>query len=217
MCQNTTMRICMDSKILRFMFKNTLHSCHNFPDGAGQATRGARICESSILVIAVTADALALNGTRASASQHSADYKYISSKFFLCPSMILCNLLGADDLISNGPQDLLKSTHPCSVNFHGSILPSQLSLAPVACSVDIRFPWQSLFCAMCKSGFHSNHPDCLNMYLLWQHAADDLAMQRSRASVPMVLIYFFQNIPASPPEGLSIPLHHLCFFPCTCR
>ena len=28
---------------------NILHSCHNFPAGSRQATRGARICETSLL------------------------------------------------------------------------------------------------------------------------------------------------------------------------
>ena len=34
------------------MFKtcNTLRSCHNFPAGSRQAARGARICETSLLV-----------------------------------------------------------------------------------------------------------------------------------------------------------------------
>ena len=27
---------------------NTLHSCHNFPVGSRQATRGARICETGL-------------------------------------------------------------------------------------------------------------------------------------------------------------------------
>ena len=27
---------------------NTLHSCHNFPAGSRQATRGARVCETSL-------------------------------------------------------------------------------------------------------------------------------------------------------------------------
>ena len=37
------------------MFKkayNTLHSCHNFPAGSQQAARGARICETSIVLVA---------------------------------------------------------------------------------------------------------------------------------------------------------------------
>ena len=29
---------------------NTLHSCHNFPAGSRQAARGARICETSLLL-----------------------------------------------------------------------------------------------------------------------------------------------------------------------
>ena len=28
---------------------NTLHNCHNFPVDSRQATRGARICETSLL------------------------------------------------------------------------------------------------------------------------------------------------------------------------
>ena len=28
---------------------NTLHSCYNFPVGSRKATRGARICETSLL------------------------------------------------------------------------------------------------------------------------------------------------------------------------
>ena len=30
---------------------NTLHSCHNFPAGSRQAARGARVCETSLLLI----------------------------------------------------------------------------------------------------------------------------------------------------------------------
>ena len=54
MCQNTTMRVnrawikiycALCSKTY-----NTLHSCHNFPDGSQQAARGARICEMSLLL-----------------------------------------------------------------------------------------------------------------------------------------------------------------------
>ena len=33
---------------------NTLHSCHNFPAGSRQAARGARICETSLLLLYTT-------------------------------------------------------------------------------------------------------------------------------------------------------------------
>ena len=53
MCQNTTMRV-HGALIKRYCVLcskecTTLHSCHNFPAGPLQATRGARICETSIL------------------------------------------------------------------------------------------------------------------------------------------------------------------------
>ena len=52
-CLNTTLRVnrarikiyC----VLCSKTYNTLHSCHNFPAGSRQATRGARICETSLL------------------------------------------------------------------------------------------------------------------------------------------------------------------------
>ena len=50
--QNTTMRV-NGAWIKRYCVLcsktyNTLHSCHNFPAGSRQATRGARICETSL-------------------------------------------------------------------------------------------------------------------------------------------------------------------------
>ena len=53
MCQNTTMRVngawIKGYCILFSKTYNTLHSCHNFPAVSRQATRGARICEMSLL------------------------------------------------------------------------------------------------------------------------------------------------------------------------
>ena len=40
----------MDQKILRFMFLNILHRCHNFPAGSRQAAKSACICEKSLYV-----------------------------------------------------------------------------------------------------------------------------------------------------------------------
>ena len=49
MCQKTTLRVngSWSKKYCVLCSKtyNTLHSCHNFPAGLGQAARGASICE----------------------------------------------------------------------------------------------------------------------------------------------------------------------------
>ena len=58
MCHNTTIgvngawikRYC----VLCSKTYNTLHSCHNFPAGSLQATRGAHICETSLLDVLTT-------------------------------------------------------------------------------------------------------------------------------------------------------------------
>ena len=52
MCQNTTTRV-NGAWIKRYCVLcsktyNPLHRCHNFPAGSRQATRGARICETSL-------------------------------------------------------------------------------------------------------------------------------------------------------------------------
>ena len=53
MCQNSTMRV-NGAWIKRYCIScsktyNTSHSCHNFPAGSRQATRGTRICQTSLL------------------------------------------------------------------------------------------------------------------------------------------------------------------------
>ena len=53
MCQSTTMRV-NGALIKRYCVLcsktyNPSHSCHNFPAGSRQASRGARICETSLL------------------------------------------------------------------------------------------------------------------------------------------------------------------------
>ena len=52
MCQNTTMQVngawIKKYCVLCSEAYNTLHSCHKFPAGSRQATRGARICEMSL-------------------------------------------------------------------------------------------------------------------------------------------------------------------------
>ena len=53
MCENTTMRV-NAAWIKRYCILcsksyNTLHSCHYFPSGSPQDTRGAHICEMSLL------------------------------------------------------------------------------------------------------------------------------------------------------------------------
>ena len=52
-CQNNTMRVnwawIKRHCVLCSETYNTLHSCHNFPAGSRQASRGTHICETSLL------------------------------------------------------------------------------------------------------------------------------------------------------------------------